>query len=197
MLRESGIPADPSDLLIEPGPAPADPDLVGATIVHPGAASAARRWPAERFATVARAEAAAGRRVLITGTAPERPLAVRLAEMAGLAPDSVVAGQTSLADLVALIGHASRLICGDTGVAHVASATATPSVVLFGPIPPSEWGPPRSGPHIANWAGRRGDPHGSHTDPGLLEIDPEQVIEALARLPERSVSPRPGAVGPG
>ena len=41
----------------------------GATVVHPGAASPARRWPPERWAAVARAERRAGRRVVVTGAA--------------------------------------------------------------------------------------------------------------------------------
>src|SRR5207237_79615 len=35
----------------------------------------------------------------------------------------------------------TRLVCGDTGVAHLATALGTPSVLLFGPVPPSRWGP--------------------------------------------------------
>ena len=34
-----------------------------------------------------------------------------------------------------------RVVCGDTRKAHVALALRTPSVVLFGPVPPAEWGP--------------------------------------------------------
>jgi ADP-heptose:LPS heptosyltransferase len=43
LLTESGIPADPSRLALDVEP---DPDAAGATVVHPGAADAARRWPA-------------------------------------------------------------------------------------------------------------------------------------------------------
>jgi hypothetical protein len=37
--------------------------------------------------------------------------------------------------------HTNRVVCGDTGVAHVASALGTPSVVLFGPTDPAGSGP--------------------------------------------------------
>ncbi len=78
-----------------------------------------------------------------------------------------------------------RVIAGDTGVAHLATATGTPSVVLFGPIPPSEWGPPADrSQHIPLWAGRRGNPHSSVTDPGLLRIGIDAVLAALETLPE-------------
>jgi hypothetical protein len=56
-------------------------------------------------------------------------------------------------------------------------------VVLFGPTPPGEWGPPPDRDrHRVLWAGRRGDPNGRAPDPGLLEIDPSAVAAALAAL---------------
>jgi ADP-heptose:LPS heptosyltransferase len=193
LLRESGIAADPADLRLAspevPSPAP------GATVVHPGAASGARRWPPDRWSAVARAEREAGRDVVVTGSAAERGLAERVASEAGLAPASVLAGRTSLLELAAAVAAAGRVVCGDTGVAHVASAFGAPSVVLFGPVPPGEWGPPATGPHVALWTGRRGDPHAADPDPGLLEIGPQAVLAALSRLPEPAVSTANGGVG--
>jgi hypothetical protein len=56
-------------------------------------------------------------------------------------------------------------------------------VVLFGPTPPSEWGPPSAdGRHRALWTGRRGDPHAEEPHSGLLEIPPAQVVRELERL---------------
>jgi len=75
------------------------------------------------------------------------------------------------------------VVCGDTGVAHLATAFATPSVVLFGPTPPDRWGPVTDGPHRVLWAGREGDPHAADADPGLVEIPVDAVLDALATLP--------------
>ena len=58
------------------------PWVRGAAVIHPGAASGSRRWPAERFAAVARALAADGERVVITGSMAERPLAWQVARAA-------------------------------------------------------------------------------------------------------------------
>ena len=33
------------------------------------------------------------------------------------------------------------MVSGDTGIAHLATAYRTPSVLLFGPTPPAWWGP--------------------------------------------------------
>ena len=198
MLAESGIAADPTLLDIEP-PALRVPEAMrGLTIVHPGAASGARRWPPARFAAVARAEAEAGRRVAVTGSRGEVGLAREVARSAGLPATAVLAGRTGLRELAALVSPAGRVICGDTGIAHLATALRTPSVVLFGPVSPEEWGPPRERPwHRALWAGERGDPHAHRPAAGLLAISVDDVVAALESLPapgERSSEAAQAAV---
>jgi len=175
LLRESGIQADPARLDVALPPTPRGGS--GAVIVHPGASCAARRWPAERWAAVARAQREAGRRVLVTGSRAERALGLQVARAAGLPAGDVLAGHTDLAELAALVGWAALLLSGDTGVAHLATALGTPSVVLYGPTPPAEWGPPADRPaHAALYRGERGDPHANRPDPGLLDITVEEVL---------------------
>jgi ADP-heptose:LPS heptosyltransferase len=99
----------------------------------------------------------------------------------GLSPESNLCGKLDVVQLAALVANARLVICGDTGLAHLASAYGTPSVLLFGPTPPSQWGPPADGPHTVLWEGSSGDPHGDQPDPGLLMIDVEDVIEAAFR----------------
>ncbi|HEU4397928.1 MAG TPA: glycosyltransferase family 9 protein [Actinomycetota bacterium] len=184
LLEESGIAADPGRLDIDLPPGPLPHGVQGATLVHPGAASPARRWPAERFAAVARAEALAGRSVVVTGGPAEAELAHEVAARAGLSRDAVHAGQNGVLALGRLVAAAGRVVCGDTGVAHLATALGTPSVVLFGPTSPALWGPPADRPwHRALWAGTSGDPHGRLPDPGLLAIAVDQVLAALDDLP--------------
>jgi ADP-heptose:LPS heptosyltransferase len=185
LLSAHGIPADPTDLHLVVPSGSVDLRAPGCTLVHPGAASAARRWPAERFAAVARAEAEAGRCVVITGSPAERPLAERVADLAGLDRRVVAAGTTDLLGLARLVAVAQRVVCGDTGVAHLATAVGTPSVLLFGPTSPARWGPPAhlAHRHVVLWAGRTGDAHAAEPDPGLLEVDVASVLAALDRLP--------------
>jgi len=182
LLEECGIPADAGRLELDPEGLPGAAADRRATIVHPGAGAAARRWPVERWVEVARHEADRGRRVLVTAGQGEVALAARVADGAGLGPAALRAG-SSLLDVAGLVAGAGRVISGDTGIAHLATALGRPSVVLFGPVSPAAWGPPASARHRALWAGRHGDPHGDRPDRGLLEIETEQVIEALAALP--------------
>lgn len=186
MLGAHGVPCDPHDLLL-PRPDGHEQHAVrGAVVLHPGAASGARRWPVERFAAVARALAAAGERVLVTGSPAEADLAADLARRAGLPADACLAGRTDVLGLATVVADAACVVAGDTGVAHVATAMGTPSVLLFGPTPPTWWGPPigrdADAPrHVVLWAGRTGDPHADAPDPGLLEITPEGVLDGVRR----------------
>jgi ADP-heptose:LPS heptosyltransferase len=171
LLRAAGIPADPGDLDLEPPPGPAP--HAGATVLHPGASAPARRWPAERWAEVARAVPGP---VVVTAGPGEEEVARSVARRSGAA---VFAGD--LRELAALVAGASRVLCADTGIAHLATALRTPSVVLFGPTSPAHWGPPpERGEHRVLWAGRHGDPNGTSPDPGLLSLQPRDVLEAMA-----------------
>jgi ADP-heptose:LPS heptosyltransferase len=171
LLEAAGIAADPDDIDLAPprGPAPHP----GATLIHPGASAPARRWPAERWAAVARA--APGPVVVTAGPGEERLAAA----VAGASGARVFAGD--LGALAALVAGAARVLCADTGVAHLATALGTPSVVLFGPTSPERWGPPADRRrHRVLWAGRCGDPNADTTDPGLLALQPRHVLEAIS-----------------
>jgi ADP-heptose:LPS heptosyltransferase len=180
LLAAYGVASDPADLALRRPAAHRVP--VGATVVHPGAKAPERRWPAYGFAAVARALAAAGHRVVVSGSDAERPLAERVAARAGLPATAVVAGRTDVGDMAALIGHARLVVCGDTGAAHLATAYGTPSVVLFAGMSPARWGPPpdRSW-HVVLWKADlaavpyvEGRPH-----PALDAIDPTDVLAAV------------------
>jgi ADP-heptose:LPS heptosyltransferase len=185
LVSEHGMPADPDDVAIDRpsvhSPAP------GAVVVHVGAFYGCRAWPVERFAAVARTLAAAGHRVVITGSAKERPRALQTAELAGLDEEAVLAGRTGLAELAALVADAALVVSVDTGVPHLASAYRTPSVVIFGPAPVEEWGPPTNGPHVVLTHAelRVGDTFGSEPDPALLAVSADDVLVAAASLLDR------------
>ncbi len=186
LVASCGAPADPDDLEIDrPG---VEPPVRGAVIVHPGAASEAKRWPAERFAEVARACAAAGAPVVVTGSGAEVALARSVARSAGLAERAVLAGRTGLSDLAALVSSARVVVSNDTGVAHLAVAYGTPSVTVFGPVSPAVWGPPPGRPqHRAVWSGVPGDPHGPVVDPALASLPCTEVLDEV----DRAIAARP------
>jgi len=184
MLRHAGIPADPIELDIRaPHTTSRTEAARGATLVHPGASSRARCWPSERWIDVVRSERDAGRRIIITGGPTEVRRAYAIARAAELPDECVFAGRTNVLELAELVGASARVVCGDTGIAHLATAFRRPSVVLFGPTPPTHWGPPARPIHRVLWAGRRGNPHADRIDAGLLSIAAADVIDSLRTLP--------------
>ena len=120
-------------------------------ILHPGAASEAKRWPPLHFAAIGRAAQTLGLHVAITGSAGERELTQRLAQRLPGALN--LCGETDLGTLAALLKGARLLVCNDTGVSHLAAATQTPSVVVFLKSNPARWAPLDTSRHIAIQAG--------------------------------------------
>ncbi|GHG48971.1 hypothetical protein GCM10018779_07570 [Streptomyces griseocarneus] len=174
LLRFYGIPGDPTDLALAPPSTPSP--APGAVVLHPGAGSPSRRWPPERYAAVARGLLERGHRVVVTGGPGEEDLVAR----AAVPGTRALAGGLPFPALSALVAAARAVVSGDTGIAHLAVAHATPTVTLFGPVAPALWGPPRSPRHRVLWhPGPPGDPHARVPDPLLLRITPQDVLEAL------------------
>jgi ADP-heptose:LPS heptosyltransferase len=173
-----GAEATPDDLRLRARPDTAASS--GRVIVHPGAAYGSRRWPVDRFAEVARVLAEQGHDVVVTGGPTERILCAEVAERAGLPLTATTAGTLELPQLAGLVRDAALVVCGDTGIAHLATALAVPSVLLFGPVAPSAWGPVIDlDLHTVLWHGDgTGDPHGAEADPHLLQITPDEVLAA-------------------
>ncbi|WP_033371359.1 glycosyltransferase family 9 protein [Humibacter albus] len=159
------------------------PPLAGAVVVHVGAFYGSRQWPVERFAEVAATLAGEGERVVVTGSEADRGRAMGVVEQAGLPSSALYAGALGLDELAALVSAARLVISADTGVAHLASAYRRPSVIVFGPAPVEEWGPP-PGPHIAltDAALRHGDAFADAPDPALLAVTAHDVLDASRGL---------------
>jgi ADP-heptose:LPS heptosyltransferase len=180
MLAAHDIAADPDDIDLAPAPLP---DLVrGYTLIHPGASSPSLRWPAERWAAVARRERAGQRRVIISGGPREWALARDVAQRADLPLCSVRAGAPSLLELASLVGGAGIVLSGDTGVAHLATALRRPSVVLCGPGEPGLCPPVERAWHHVLWAAWDRAPYGEPRERGLLEIAVEDVLSEIVAL---------------
>jgi heptosyltransferase-2 len=110
--------------------------------VVPGAQyGSAKCWPADRFAEVADGLAADfDCDVILFGTAAERGIAQRLASRMQHKP-ILLAGETSLADLPALLATCQLFIGNDSGAMHVAAAVGLPVVAIFGPTDPAGTSP--------------------------------------------------------
>jgi ADP-heptose:LPS heptosyltransferase len=112
--------------------------------VHPGsgAFSLARRWPARRFATVARMLAAEHglRPLVIQGPAAEEQMLARSVAVAGGGLDIIGPAPTPGA-LVAFLSQVRLFVGNESGVMHLAVAAGAPIVAVFGPTNECAWGP--------------------------------------------------------
>jgi heptosyltransferase-2 len=99
--------------------------------------SRAKRWPADRYAALAdRFISDLGAEVLLVGSSAELEVSLEVTkQMRNRAV--MLTGETSLADLVAILSLVDLLVTNDTGPAHIASALGRPTLVIFGPTNPS------------------------------------------------------------
>lgn len=104
--------------------------LVG---LNPGAHfGSAKRWLPDRYARVGDALAGGyGTRVLLFGSAGERPFAEAIAGQMKH-PALVLAGRTTLGELMALIQRCRLFITNDSGPMHLAAALDVPQIAIFG-----------------------------------------------------------------
>lgn len=98
--------------------------------LHPGAGDPQRRWPAEKFAAVGDALAAAGAQVVVTGTRGEQHLVEEvIATMQAEAQN--LCGRLSLGGLTGLISRCRVLVSNDSGPLHLAAAVGTATVGIY------------------------------------------------------------------
>ena len=114
-------------------------------VLNPGAAWPNKRWPADRFGGLARRiHARHGWPSIVTWGPGEEGLAaevVAAAHAGGPAAIAAVAPPTLLGELILLVAAARMVVSGDTGPLHLAAATGTPIVGLYGPTDPARNGP--------------------------------------------------------
>jgi heptosyltransferase-2 len=108
----------------------------------PGAAfGPAKRWLPERFAALGdRLIGALNADVLIFGSAADRPLAEEIAGVMKHTP-AIVAGETSLRQLLALMARCRLMVTNDSGPMHLAAAMGVPLVAIFGSTDERATGP--------------------------------------------------------
>ena len=114
-------------------------------VIHPGAGTAVKRWENERWAAAGDALARElDATVVLTGGDHELALAREIAHHMRT-PACFVIGDTQVGQLAALYERALVVLGPDSGPLHLAVAVGTPTVALFGPADPVEfgpWGPP-------------------------------------------------------
>jgi heptosyltransferase-2 len=101
--------------------------------INPGAFyGEAKRWYADRYAAVGDALADEYKaRILLFGAQSDLPVVQEVAASM-TRPKMILAGRTTLGQLMALIKECSILITNDSGPMHLAAALDVPQVAIFG-----------------------------------------------------------------
>jgi ADP-heptose:LPS heptosyltransferase len=167
----------------------------GFIVFHPGSARAEKFWEAQRWAEVI-GHAAKTYNVDLVLTSGRSPLEQnhlaeiksklrRSIDLLAAASESVravgsivdLSGQTDLLTLAALIEKARLLVTVDSAPLHLAAATRTPQVALFGPANPFHWRPRNSAALILQ---------GTSTSP-VREFFAEQPRVPMKQISTRAV----------
>ncbi len=156
------------------------PKAAPTVLMNPGAGWGAKRWPPERYAVVAQGLLDRGFEVLVNTGPGEEPLAQVVVRATSGAARLLM---PSLGHLIALMRRVTLCIAGDSGPLHLACALGRPVVGIYGPTDPTRNGPfgtrarvLRSPTSVRDHS-RRAQP-----EPGLLTIQPEEVLRAADEL---------------
>ncbi|HET9470366.1 MAG TPA: glycosyltransferase family 9 protein, partial [Usitatibacter sp.] len=150
LLRHAGVPPDPDPPAL-PIPSPAaeraraalSSALVPERFVAlcPGSATAPeKRWPAARYAALARVLSERGISCAVAVGPAERELGRTVAAACPF-PLPVVGADLDAVELAAVLARALAVASNDSGPAHLAAAVGTPTVVFFGPTNPGRTAP--------------------------------------------------------
>jgi len=121
---------------------PFDPETQAYAVLHVYPMYAYKAWRSEAWAELAEWLNSRGMRVVLTG-GKSTDEAAYVRKLLGLLPRDTVdaAGKLNLAGVAYLLSKARAYIGPDTVVTHLAAASGTPTVALFGPSNPVKWGP--------------------------------------------------------
>lgn len=114
-------------------------------LLHPGTAFFTKQWPVENFARTAEHLAGRGFDVLAISSKAE---SATLDELVAASKVPITTfDDLTLPEITALASKARVFLGNDSGIAHIAAAVGTPSVVIFGSSNRDHWRPWTAAPN--------------------------------------------------
>ena len=155
-------------------------------LIHPAAAFDTKTWAAENFAKTAEFLHEKGLKIVAIATKKESSILEKMKAAANV--PMTVFDDLSLPEITALASRSSIFVGNDSGIAHIAAAVNTPSVVVFGSSNRDNWRPWTDAPNEIVF-----EPFPCQPCPGyvckefgepkcILSIKPERVTEAIERI---------------
>ena len=162
--------------------------------IHPGSGTWVKRWQEQQWARVADAlHDQLDVQIIFTGSDHELPMVSHIIAQMKHTP-ALMVGDASIGQLAALYERCAVVLGPDSGPLHLASAVKTPTITLFGPADPIEfgtWGSPEQHIILTSSIGCRPcrvidwgtDDPANH--PCVRDITVERVLDAARRLLQR------------
>ena len=159
-------------------------------LIHPAAAFKTKEWPAQNFARTIEFLKERGLPTIALGTRDERAVLQYLGSESR-APVHTLQDLT-LPEVTALTSKARIFVGNDSGIAHIAAAVNTPSVVVFGSSSRDHWRPWTDAPNEIVFQQFPCQPCAGYEckefgEPRcILTLPPEQVFRSVERVLELS-----------
>lgn len=162
------------------------PDIEDYALIHPTAAYATKQWSTENFARTAEYLYAKGLKTIAIAAKNETAVLEKLKAESN-AP-ILTFSDLPLPQITALAAKAKLFVGNDSGIAHIAAAMKTPSVVIFGSSNIHHWRPWTDAPNEIVYHPLPCQPCPGYEckvfgDPKcILSVAPETVIGAIDRV---------------
>ena len=155
-------------------------------ILHPGSAREEKLWDPARWAEVIEYFGRNNGIDLVLTSGPSHDEQAHIAAIKSKTQQQIIdlSATTDLLTLAALIGRARLLVTVDSAPVHLAAATRTPQVILFGPTNPFHWRPRESPAAVLHGESAAPVTEFSQVRPRLAmsQISTEAVIGAMDSL---------------
>jgi lipopolysaccharide heptosyltransferase II len=155
-------------------------------LLHPVAAFDTKQWATENFARAAEFLHEKNLNVVAVATKKESAVLDKLKRLSS-AP-IIIFDDLTLPEITALAARARVFVGNDSGVAHIAAAVRTPSVVVFGSSNINHWRPWTDAPHAVVYEKLACQPCAGYFckefgEPKcILSVKPETVFRAIENV---------------
>ncbi|HRI03387.1 MAG TPA: glycosyltransferase family 9 protein [Pyrinomonadaceae bacterium] len=155
-------------------------------ILHPGTAFATKQWPTENFARTAEFLNQKGLQIVAIASQSESKVLDELKRYSNVPITTF--DDLTLPEITALASKAKVFVGNDSGIAHIAAAVGTPSVVVFGSSNRNHWRPWTDAPNEIVFEPLPCQPCPGYTcevfgEPKcILSVTPSAVFTALERV---------------
>ena len=165
---------------------PQNADKARIALLHPLAAFDTKQWATQNFARVAEFLFDKGFQIVAVATKKEREVLENLERISKVSIKTF--DNLSLPEIASLASKADVFIGNDSGIAHIASAVKTPTVVIFGSSNREHWRPWTDAPNEIVYEEMPCQPCAGYTckkfdEPKcILSVEVESVKKAIDRV---------------